>query len=191
MLQSSIPGDLTFQIAEMDSDANLRELILYIAEKSVDDPSFSATKLNKLLYFADFESFRQYGEPITGAEYMRLQNGPVPRRMVPVRNAMESAAELVVQPRMYYGHEQHRPVSLRHARLDLFKARDIAMVDDIIQQYWGKSAKEVSDESHGIVWHVASQKESIPYEASLILDEGYTQDDLARAQELKRQYGWK
>ncbi|HEY9259126.1 Panacea domain-containing protein, partial [Chitinophaga sp.] len=37
------------------------------------------TKLNKLLFYADFSHYKQFGYSITGAEYMAIQMGPVPK----------------------------------------------------------------------------------------------------------------
>ncbi|HZQ34888.1 MAG TPA: hypothetical protein VFD32_03070 [Dehalococcoidia bacterium] len=51
---------------EIDS-RKLGELILYVAEKSSDDPRFGATKLNNILFFSDFLAFGQLGRSITGA----------------------------------------------------------------------------------------------------------------------------
>lgn len=36
------------------------------------------TKLNKLLFYADFKHFKEYAVSITGARYLHLQYGPVP-----------------------------------------------------------------------------------------------------------------
>jgi len=42
-----------------------RELILYIARKSEDDPKFGAVKLNKILFFSDFAAFRAFGKIVS------------------------------------------------------------------------------------------------------------------------------
>ena len=38
-----------------------------------------AVKLNKALWFADREAFIAFGRTLTGREYIKLENGPVPR----------------------------------------------------------------------------------------------------------------
>lgn len=38
------------------------------------------TKLNKLLFYADFKHFKEYAVSITGARYIHLQYGPVPNK---------------------------------------------------------------------------------------------------------------
>ena len=62
---------------------NLKRSIatLYIAEKCLDDPDFTVTRLNKILFWADFRSFAQYGKSITGARYKALEHGPAPARL--------------------------------------------------------------------------------------------------------------
>jgi len=49
-------------------DSKFKELLLYVAEQSVGDPHFGKTKLNKILYYIDFQAHGVLGEPVTGAE---------------------------------------------------------------------------------------------------------------------------
>lgn len=79
---------LTFNVSLERGLQRFRELIVYIASKSIDDPSFGATKLNKILYYSDFKAFERFGVPLTGAPYFRLKNGPAPRIMIPVRDEL-------------------------------------------------------------------------------------------------------
>ena len=53
----------------------LGELIVYIVENSLGDPYFGKTKLNKILFAADFEAYRQRGRSITGADYPASRMG--------------------------------------------------------------------------------------------------------------------
>jgi len=181
---------LTYEFPDMDGERRLRELILYIANKCEDDPTFGATKLNKIVYFADFMSYELYGEPITGVAYKKLDYGPVPESMHVIQEEMVAEQDIVLKRRpLRRGGEQHRVVSLREPQLDLFKARDIALLDDVIRELWGKRAERVSDMSHGVAWKAAASKGRIPYQAAL-LDDDITDDDIALSQELAREYGW-
>jgi len=180
---------LTFGSDDSATRTRLRELILYIADRSQDDPKFGATKLNKILYFSDFVSFREYGQPITGAMYMRLENGPAPIHLVPVRNEMLESGEIAMEPRQYYTYQQTVLKPLREPNLDLFTARDIALVDAIIQELRELDAKELTDLSHNRAWQIANNKEPIPYEAILLSDASLTADDVAWAHGLAEQCG--
>ena len=65
-----------------------KQLILYLAERSGDDPGFAATKLNKLMYFCDFEAYRQLGRSITGARYQKLPWGPAAVEFLPLQDEL-------------------------------------------------------------------------------------------------------
>jgi uncharacterized phage-associated protein len=181
---------LTFAAYENDSDARLTEIILYIAQKCGDNARFGAIKLNKVLFYADFYAYAITGKPITGSEYRRLQLGPVPARLVPIRNAMVEKGDIRVVHDQHFGFRQTRIVPLRKPRLDIFSATEIEIVNDVIEHLWDQSAKQVSDESHLKPWQVAGHRGQIPYEAVFLSDEGPTQYDQIRAQELIREHRW-
>lgn len=75
-----------------ESDRKLGELLLYVSQQLADEPSAGSIKINKLLYFAEQTHMRTTGRPITGADYQRLEHGPAPRRLVPVRDHSSSKA---------------------------------------------------------------------------------------------------
>lgn len=152
------------------NDEKMRELILLISQESEGDAPFGAIKLNKLLFYADFIAYRQLGQPITGHEYMRLPNGPAPRKLVPIREQMEAAGELAISTRQYLGRTQHRTVALREPSLSGFTAEEISLVHKLIKQCWGKSARELSELSHRFAgWKLADERETIPYNVALVV----------------------
>jgi hypothetical protein len=172
------------------ADARLRELILHIASQCEQHARFGATKLNKILYYADFISFARYGEPITGADYMKLPQGPAPVRLVPVRDDMLRKNEILIRQRPFSRGIQHRIIALREPNYDVFKPRDIALVDEIIHALAGHTADEVSDLSHGIAWRIAGDRDLIPYEAILLAEPVLRPQDIEEAHQLIRKYGW-
>lgn len=150
-------------------DKRLRELALYISEKSSGDESFGATKLNKLLFYADFLHYLNFGDAITGADYFRLKNGPAPKRWLPIREKMIQDGDAKIMEAEFHGFPQDRVMPLRKPVLDGFTAAQIALVDRIIALHAGKTAKEISDESHDFVgWYLADNKEVIPYQVALV-----------------------
>jgi len=145
-------------------DAKLRELILYIAGKCQDHQKYGATKLNKILFFADFIAYAKFGKAITGAEYFKLPYGPAPRHLVPVTEEMIQNGELVIVPRETLSGTPKRPTPLRPAKLSFFEPWEISLVDDIIETLKDKMAEEVSELSHYYLgWKLAKEKETIPY----------------------------
>lgn len=149
------------------SERRLRELVLYVAMRSEGDASFAMTKLNKLVYFADFGAFFRWGESITGQEYKKREQGPCPTRMLPVLNDLQEEGALFVRPTKHYTYVQKVPLAARPPKVDLFSSAEIALVDEIIESWWGRSAADISQASHDHVWHTAKMNERIPYSAVL------------------------
>jgi len=144
------------------------ELVLYIAKVCSDDPTFGATKLNKILFFSDFFAYRRRREGITGAVYQKLDYGPAPKCLIPAQKALIREGRLAIQEIDRYGRTQKRPVALREPELGAFGADEIAIVNEVIKALWGVSATDTSELSHGFWWHVARMKEEIPIEVSLV-----------------------
>lgn len=51
---------------------------LFIKEAEANHESMTETKLNKLLFYADFNHYLKFGKGITGSKYTKLHYGPVP-----------------------------------------------------------------------------------------------------------------
>jgi hypothetical protein len=145
------------------SDAKLRELILYIADQSQNDIDFGMTKLNKILFNADFTSYARTGTSVTGTEYQALPKGPCARRLRPVlgRLLKDKEAAIKMVPR---GFTQKRVVALREPDLSKISAEDIALVHEIIDLFRGMTATKVSTMSHDFPgWQDAEEGQTIPY----------------------------
>jgi uncharacterized phage-associated protein len=148
----------------------LQELILYIAHKSHDDPSFSVTKLNKILFIADFNAYGLLGEPITGATYIHRQFGPVPREMPDILDLLTKSGKVEIKEKQYFGHLQKRIVPLENADLKQFTTDQISLLGDVIHECRTLTASRTSKWTHTLVpWLDSSYGEVIPYETVFIL----------------------
>ncbi len=150
-------------------DDKLRELIQLITEWSQADKKFGAIKLNKLLFHCDFSAYLTFGEPITSQEYFALPQGPAPRKLKPVTDAMVKSQQLAFKEISYYGYTQLRPIALKSPKVDLFSPRELDLIQRTLQKYWNMSATEISEHSHLFLgWKVAREKETIPYYTALV-----------------------
>ena len=155
------------------NDEKLRELILLIATLSEGDKPFGKTKLNKVAFFSDFIAYLMFGKSITGHEYQRLPEGPAPRQLLRVIPALRRPAEpdsdLAVRVDDYYGKALERPFALRIPNTKKFDAEEVKLVEDLVQEYWGKNARQMSDMSHRFIgWALARNGETIPYAVALV-----------------------
>lgn len=161
------------------------ELILYISRKCESDKRFGATKLNKLLYYSDFRAYAKFGAPITGATYQRIEHGPAPRQYVPVVKDLIARGEAEFEQRDHFFRRQDRLVAKRDPDLAVFSDGELELVDRVIQEFWGRNAKEVSDKSHEEGWRLVQPRETIPYWTVFIdLDRKPTEDDVAWAKRM-------
>lgn len=154
-------------------DGKMRELILYLASKSEEDPRFSSTKLSKLLFYCDFGAYRQLGRSITGHSYRKLQFGPAPKAMLPILEQMKGDQDCVEVERNHFGHAQRRVVAMRPPRVALFTLEELVLADRTVEELWESNATEVSDLSHDFIgWQAAALNEIIPYETVFVGDPG-------------------
>lgn len=180
---------LTFGSDDQEARERLRQLILFIAERCQADPTFGMTKLVKILFRADFEYFARYGKPITGTRYKKFPYGPVSQAALEMRDEMKERGEIAIV-KEGYTFPRDRVVPLETANLEKFTGTEIALIDGIIQMFYGLTASYVSEFSHDRAWEAAGDYKPIPYEAALLSDEPYTEDDIARGHELSDKYGW-
>ena len=189
-------GKLTYEFAGMESEKRLTELILYIAAKCADDADLNITRLNKILFFADFQAFAAYGKSISGAGYIALPYGPAPRGADDIRRQMVRRKELFQRHPPKYSLKRTRLVARREPDLSLFTANDIAILDEVIEQFWGVFAKDATRASHGRAWEIARANyletgdDRIPYEAAFISDDPVDEADVERARELNAKFRW-
>jgi uncharacterized phage-associated protein len=149
---------------DVHSDVKLAELSLYIAKKSLDDPSFGATKLNKILFVSDFYQYGIKGKAVTGTEYTHQTNGPVPKRMPAVLNALVTEGKADIAEVNYFGYTQKRLIPLADADTALFDAEQLSFVNSVIEQFRPWTGKQLSAWTHTLrPWLLSGDGETIPY----------------------------
>lgn len=150
-------------------EAKLTELVLYVAQCLEEDPAGGAVKLNKVLFFAEFAHVRAHGVPITGAEYQRLENGPAPRRLLPVRRELIGRGDAELRRETYLGKTQQRLIARRPPNLDLFAPSELKAVGEALVELRGQSATAVSDRSHEeLGYQIVKDGETIPFETAYL-----------------------
>lgn len=184
-------ADLTFNHALERQNERFRELILYVCNKLFDAESFGAVKLNKILYHSDFRAFERLGRPITGMRYFKLENGPAPKAMVPVRREMIEHGLVRLDVRNLGGVQEHRLMALRQANLELFSTAELEIVDEVIRELRPQAAVEVSMVSHDVRWRVLALGDDMPYDFVYLDDSEADEALIRRTEELADQHGWR
>jgi hypothetical protein len=178
-------------IPRTEDERKFKELLLYVSQKCATDPSFGATKLNKIMFYADFFAYANLGKPITNFEYQKLQYGPAPRRLLPIQQQMVADKELAIQEvHLLSGNIQRRTVNLREPNLTIFTGDEIALVDQVIQALESVKAEAVSELSHRMIgWKVAEDGETIPYSTVFLSDQALGEAEIERGREIAERHG--
>src|SRR5262245_41225370 len=71
-----------------------KELVRYVIWAAQRYEAFTATKLYKVLWFAEARAFVLRGRPLAGAEYIREKNGPVPKLGKVIRDELEREGKI-------------------------------------------------------------------------------------------------
>ena len=145
------------------------EMVLYVAARLQDDHAGGATKLNKVLFFAEFTHLRRHHQVISGCEFQKLPHGPAPRQLLPVRRKLidSGAAEMVEED--FLGRPQQRLVPSRAANVDLFTGDEMQTLEDVLTQLDGMTGTQVSELSHQEPgWRLTEVGETIPFSTAFL-----------------------
>lgn len=124
--------------------AKLYNLILFFSKEGV-----WKTKLNKLLFYADFKHFREYAVPITGARYSHIPFGPAPDNyeMYFASLNAQRAVEFVegILPNGYAGEIIQ---AVREPNLSIFSSSELRIMASVAEDFAAHSAAEITEFSH-------------------------------------------
>ncbi|GAA3940857.1 DUF4065 domain-containing protein [Chitinophaga oryziterrae] len=141
---NKMPNEYTgYRIPSLDKIANM---ILYFAQKVQP----YKTKLNKLLFYADFLHFRDTVYSISGATYKAIQMGPVPKNFGALFDyAIERKfvdIELI-QFEDFVG-ERFVPVAGVEFNKDLFEDSELLVLEIVARKFADTTVKEIVNISH-------------------------------------------
>lgn len=134
-------------------------------------------KLFKLLYFLDFNHFKQTGKTVTGLEYFAWPMGPVPSSLYEeINNPINIKKFFKIIPEKKFSPDFPKDKALKFIpkiEFDkfLFSKREIEIMDQLVELYKNIKSKDMSQISHktGGPWDRVFNKDKnkqgfIPYE---------------------------
>ncbi|MBO4653955.1 MAG: DUF4065 domain-containing protein [Bacteroidales bacterium] len=110
------------------SSARLKNLLLYILRQMGD--TFQ-TKMNKVLFYIDFLSYRERGMAISGLAYQAIEFGPVPQRWDRVYSAFDEVQEHL---QLVKGQECVSLKAVAEADMSFFAAEEMAVIDEVCEK---------------------------------------------------------
>ena len=150
----------------MPTNDRLATAAHYVIARIAPD-RLGATKLNKVLWFADCEFYRRHGRSLTGEEsYVRKPNGPcVPRFEATLDNLRERGIILERSEPTYAGYPRREFTSLKEPDISCFSAEEVDLLMLVGKEIAKMTAQEASDYSHDALWHEAPANGTLPVAA--------------------------
>ena len=170
----------------MQADTKLADTILYILGSCPVRPG--KTMLLKLLFLADYYHYVEHLQPITGADYVALPNGPVIDNYDDVFDELERE-NLIKTERVQIRGFSEPKVEFRALQAPsevAFSVSELATLDRVVREHGRSSGKELSILTHKmgpwqLVWNPAHQGERIPYSLFRWMENLPDEDDLKAA----------
>ena len=116
----------------------------------------------KLLYFLDFDFFEKYGKPVTGDEYLRFDNGPVPRMAEKILKAMNGLEVRISNRKIANGlHDQQHIEPLKFYEMNIFSREELMMMEEVADKWEKFSGSEMKNASHGEAPWIATKPNDV------------------------------
>ena len=121
----------------------LKNILLYFIEKS-DGVFF--TKMNKLLFYADFMAYRVTGKSVSGLAYKAIAHGPVPVRWDRIYSFYDEIDQEIVQ--FSDGREGTKLVSKLSPDMAEFSDDELKILEYVSQRFKNETPTQISETSH-------------------------------------------
>ena len=125
----------------------LTEMVVYFSERLQP----FTTKLNKLLFYADFKAFKLTGQSMSGARYRAIDRGPVPNNFHSIFEYMANNGDIVLDHVVFKNGsegEQFHTVPDRVFNPEIFSDVEIGVLEKIANHFKDISTSDVIEMSH-------------------------------------------
>lgn len=141
------------------------EMIVYFTHEMTRGNKLWKTKMNKLLFYADFCHFKNYGNSISGLEYRAIQRGPVPSKFASLYEY--AACNDFVD--IYYTElsdgnlgEMFEPNDKRGFESDKFSESELEVLEEVSKRFSNVSTQEIVNLSHEeIAWQMNYESKAL------------------------------
>ncbi len=120
----------------------LKNIMLFVLEKCGD---VWCTKMNKLLFYMDFLSYRERGMAMTGLTYKAIEFGPVPERWDRVYSEFSEIRQELKQAGEFVGSVLKSDVK---SDLAMFSDDELKVMEQVCSQFATCSSRDISRLSH-------------------------------------------
>lgn len=122
--------------------------ILYFL-KYCNNQHLGSTKLNKLLYYLDFISYRDRKESVTGDNYVHKRYGPIPANVDSVLGDLTKSGSVNIKSiEIGEGKDFFKHELLKQPDIAVFEKYEIELLDKICKEFSLWSTDKIVDQTH-------------------------------------------
>lgn len=143
-----------------------KNALLYITQEIGAQPNIGQTVIYKILYFCDFDYYEKFEEQLIGARYIKNHYGPTPREFAAIVQEMVKDGQIEEIKTKYFNKDQTKYIPVTSPDLSVFNGQELNHIDEEIERFGNKTAREMSDYSHkDVPWIVTPEGKEIDYES--------------------------
>lgn len=143
-----------------------KALVHYICRECRDPDKLGMTKLHKILWYSDGQSYVRRGEPITGERYIKMEYGPYADHLSAVLTELQKENKVHTRKVEFQDKEKYEIIGKGQPDTSLFTEKELSLVDGFIKHVTeDHTAESISERTHNAIWKMAIMREEIPYEA--------------------------
>lgn len=125
----------------------------------------SKTKLNKLLFYADFSNFNRLTVSMSGVIYQHDHYGPVPKNSDLIYSSLQENGSIDFVP--FQGFTGEQVISEQSFDASWFSPQELQVLADVVKTFIMDNANMISEKSHEEVAYLETKiKQEIPYSYS-------------------------
>lgn len=125
------------------SYSKLKNILLFYIDRCND--AFN-TKMNKLLFYTDFLSYKSFGTGMSGLAYKAIQYGPVPSKWDRVYGMMDDIYPEIIE--FSSGNSGTKLCSSLKPDMSKFTENELAVLNAVIDRFKDVNSNEISKISH-------------------------------------------
>lgn len=138
-----------------------KNVVLFFA-KRIQNGTLGKLKMMKLLYYLDFDFFEKYGRSVTGDEYLRFENGPVPRMAEKFLKEMNGKEIKITKRKVADGYNDQMHIeALADFDVNVFEKEELVMLEEIAGKWEKFSGSEMKNASHGEAPWIATKPDDV------------------------------
>ena len=168
-------------------DKLIHAIIFFTNNTSPD--KLGKVKLMKLLYYSDFRHMREYGRPIIGDTYYKLENGPVPSLTLNLISEAETCSNdqpddedladtknyvqkfkdaIFITVEKYYEKRKLKFTPRIEFNPQIFSKSDLTIMKKVADEFYNDNGKDISEKSHEEMgWRLSELFSLIDYRYAL------------------------